>query len=141
MRSAIVSSMGSVMQDPKIDFIPFVSRFGEEDDDTVIICSDGVSDFVSIDEIEIAMSLDIPFSQKIQSICELALKNGSTDNVSAIGIKPYETDQQLSILSGEFNEEEPIEEPEIEIAVEEKQMADESIAELEEFITELEQEK
>ena len=140
MRSAIISSMGSVMQDPKIDFIPFVSRFGEENDDTVIICSDGVSDFVSIDEIEIALSLDIPFGDKIESICELALKNGSTDNVSAIGIKPYETDQELTDLTHDFEEVEPIEEPtpEIEIAIEEKQMAEKAIENLEHFISELE---
>lgn len=56
MRSAIISSVGSVLQNPKIDLFPFVSPFGLEYDDTVFIFSDGVSDFISIDEIEIAMS-------------------------------------------------------------------------------------
>lgn len=139
MRSAIVSSMGSVMQDPKIDFIPFVSKFGEEKDDTVLIFSDGVSDFVSVDEIEIAMAMDISFDDKIESICELALKNGSTDNISAVGIKPYATEEEYAQLTHKFVEVEPVDEiePEIEMAVEEKQMAEESIAELEQFISDL----
>lgn len=141
MKSAIVSSMGSVMQEPKIDFIPFVSAFGTENDDMVLICSDGVSDFVTNEEIEVALSLDIAFSEKIESICELALKNGSTDNVSAIGIKSYETDEEFQNITKNHEEIEPVaEEPEIEIAVEEKEMAEQSIAKLEEFITELDQE-
>ena len=92
------------------------------------------------EEIEVALSLDIAFSEKIESICELALKNGSTDNVSAIGIKSYETDEEFQNITKNHEEIEPVEEePEIEIAVEEKEMAEQSIAKLEEFITELDQ--
>ncbi len=138
MRSAIISSMGSVLQKPQIDFTQFVSEFGEEDDDTVFICSDGISDFVSLDEIEIAMSLDLPFKDKIESLCELALKNGSTDNISLIGIKPYRQPEDLEALLKKDSE--PEEEPaqEITIAVEEKQLADDSIASLEQMISNME---
>ena len=136
MRSAIISSMGSMMQNPKIDFIPFVPEFGADKDDTVIICSDGLSDHFTTDEIEIAMSLELPFRDKMESLCELALEKGSTDNISIIGIKPYNTDEEYQVLVNE-KVEEPEPEPEIEVAIEEKQMAEESIANLEQFISEL----
>ena len=136
MRSAIISSMGSMMQNPKIDFIPFAPEFGADKDDTVIICSDGLSDHFTTDEIEIAMSLELPFRDKMESLCELALEKGSTDNISIIGIKPYNTDEEYQVLVNE-KVEEPEPEPEIEVAIEEKQMAEESIANLEQFISEL----
>lgn len=140
MRNAIISSMGSVLQLPQIDFVPFVSGFGIESDDAVIICSDGVSDFVTLDEIEIALSLDLSFRDKIESICELALKKGSTDNISVVGIKPYNSEEEYHDLIRERlkTESDIKKEPEIEVAIEEKQMADESIASLEQFISELE---
>lgn len=133
MRSAIISSMGSLLQEPKIDFIPFVTEFGAEVDDLVIICSDGISDHLTTDEIEIAMSLDLPLRDKLESLCELALRKGSTDNISIVGIKPYNTDEEYKNLIND-----KLSEPEIEVAIEEKQMADESIADLEQFISELE---
>lgn len=135
MRSAIISSMGSVLQNPKIDFFPFVSPFGLEDDDTVFICSDGVSDFITTDEIEIAMSLEVPFKDKIEALCELALKSGSTDNISIIGIKPFKSSEEYENITSPkaFEEEEFVPQ----VAVEEKDLADQSIASLEKFITDL----
>lgn len=135
MRSAIISSMGSVLQNPKIDFFPFVSPFGLEDDDTVFICSDGVSDFITTDEIEIAMSLEVPFKDKIEALCELALKSGSTDNISIIGIKPFKSSEEYENITSP----KAIEEEEFvpQVAVEEKDLADQSIASLEKFITDL----
>ncbi|MGN1133259.1 MAG: PP2C family protein-serine/threonine phosphatase [Oscillospiraceae bacterium] len=132
MRSAIISSVGSIIQNPIIDVIPFVSDIGELEDDAIIICSDGVSGSISSEEMDIALSFDMPFKDKIQTLYELALKNGSTDNVSVIGIKPYKSDEEyLKYVFPPIVEEEP---KEIEIAVEEKQLADESIEKLEKLI-------
>lgn len=101
VKNAIVSSIGSVLQSPKIEHIDFVNPFGREQDDTVLICSDGFSDFVSEDEIEIAMKLtEMNFKEKIQALCELAMRNGSTDNVSVIGIKPWKTQEEYERLIG-----------------------------------------
>lgn len=135
MRSAIISSMGSVIQNPKIDCIPFISEFGAEDDDTVFICSDGASDFVSADEIEVAMSLELPLKDKIEALCELALKNGSTDNLTILGIKPFksEEDYERIVSARSVCEEEFIPQ----VATEEKALADQSIAVLEQIITDL----
>lgn len=133
MRSAIISSMGSVMQEPKIDCIPFTTPFGCESDDTVFICSDGVSDFLSTDEIEIAMSLEIPLKDKVEALCELALKNGSLDNISIVAIKPYNSPDELEQITCYPVKEEFIPE----IATEEKGLADQSISDLEQLIIDL----
>ena len=75
------------------------SGFGKEPDDMILITSDGFSDCVSPEEIEIGMELDIPIAKKLSALFHLALKNGSTDNLSVIGIKPYIDDEELRILT------------------------------------------
>lgn len=103
VKNAIVSSIGSVLQPPDIEHFDFIAPFGAEDDDVVIICSDGASDFLSDDEIEIAMKADsMTFREKIEALCELAMRNGSTDNVSIIGIKPWSTKEEYEKLIGGF---------------------------------------
>ncbi len=135
MRSAIISSVGSVLQNPKIDLFPFVTTFGLEYDDTVFIFSDGVSDFISTDEIEIAMSLELPFKDKIEALCELALKSGSTDNISVIGIKPFNSSEEYdNIIAPKIVRKEEFVP---QVAIEEKDLADKSIACLEKFINDL----
>ncbi len=100
-QNAIVSSVGSVVQDPQIDHFRFVTPFGEEEDDTVLICSDGLSDFITRDELEIAMKItSMTFSEKLEALCQLAIRNGSTDNVSIVGIKPWQTPEQYEQLTG-----------------------------------------
>lgn len=101
VKNAIVSSVGSVLQKPNIQHVDFVTPFGKDDDDTVLICSDGVSDYVSADEFEIAMRIThMTFKEKLEALCELAVRNGSTDNVSIIGIKPWKTQEEYEKLIG-----------------------------------------
>ncbi|MBR1739964.1 MAG: serine/threonine-protein phosphatase [Ruminococcus sp.] len=105
-RKAIVSSLGSTQNEPDIAQTPLVSEFGEEPDDMIIIVSDGVSDYVSLNEFEIGLGMDLPISDKLIAIAKLALINGSTDNVSILGVKPYIDDEELRALtdSGKFEE-------------------------------------
>lgn len=98
-RSGIISAMGSSQSDPEIAQTPLITEFGEEPDDMMIIVSDGVSDFVSEGEMEIGLSMDLPVSEKIIALAKLAVMNGSTDNVSVIGIKPYIDDEELRALT------------------------------------------
>ncbi len=81
----ITSSIGNPYQEPKIDILEISHILNK--DDAVIMCSDGVSDFVGEDEIEVTMGLDISFDEKINALLQLALERGSTDNVSVIGVK------------------------------------------------------
>lgn len=81
----ITSSIGNPYKKPEINVIEVCRNFSEGD--VVILCSDGVSDFVGEREIEVAMSLDIPFDEKINALLELAMERGSTDNLSIVGVK------------------------------------------------------
>ena len=101
LANAIVSSVGSSTNDPEIEIIPLVTRFGKEPDDMILIVSDGVSDYVSEQQLEIGMGLDLPIAQKLEAIAQLALDNGSTDNISIIGIKPYNSHRELQMLTSE----------------------------------------
>ncbi|MBO6141352.1 MAG: serine/threonine-protein phosphatase [Ruminococcus sp.] len=87
MRATIISSVGSVHQAPKPQYVPLVTRIGDANKvDIIILCSDGVSDYVSIDEMQIILSMDTLFDDKIKMIHRLAQRNGSTDNMSVIGL-------------------------------------------------------
>ena len=122
LRNAIVSSLGSVLQRPNIEHVEFPVPFGRDEDDVVIIMSDGVSDFVSQDEIEIALQLEgKSFGEKLEALCELAVRNGSTDNMSIVGIKPWETVEQYRALT-------KTEAPAVPLTPEEEQKAKETEA-------------
>lgn len=81
----ITSSIGNPYEEPTIDITEISQKLNE--DDAVIICSDGVSDYVWESEIEVAFGLDISFDEKIKALLQLALERGSTDNLSIVGIK------------------------------------------------------
>ncbi|MCR5479901.1 MAG: serine/threonine-protein phosphatase [Ruminococcus sp.] len=101
LQNAIVSSIGSLSNDPEIEVVQLVTRFGKEPDDMILIVSDGISDFVSEQQLEIGMGLDLPIGQKLEAIAQLAADNGSQDNISIIGIKPYITKQELEAITSD----------------------------------------
>ena len=98
---SVDQTYGRVLQDPQIEHFRFVNPFGEEPDDTVLICSDGLSGFITKDELEIAMQItSMSFNEKLEALVQLAIRNGSTDNVSIVGIKPWTTPEQYERLTG-----------------------------------------
>lgn len=99
--NAIVSSVGSLANEPEVELVQLVTRFGKEPDDMILIVSDGVSDYVSEQQLEIGMGLDLPIGQKLEAIAQLAVDNGSVDNISIVGIKPYITKQELEAITTE----------------------------------------
>ena len=101
LENAIVSSVGSVTNDPEVELVPLVTSFGKEPDDTILIVSDGISDYVTEQQLEIGMGLDLPLSQRLEAIAQLALDNGSVDNLSIVGIKPYITKRELENITSE----------------------------------------
>lgn len=98
-RSAIISSLGSTSSDPDIVQTPLGTDFGFEPDDMIIICSDGVSDFVTNEEFEIGLNMDLSISEKLMAIAQLAQLNGSADNITIVGVKPYLDDDELAALT------------------------------------------
>ncbi|MBE6837297.1 MAG: serine/threonine-protein phosphatase [Ruminococcus sp.] len=84
-KNIITSSVGNPYKLPKVDVCVVSECFCEGC--VVVLCSDGVSDFVGEREIEAAMELEVSFDEKIHALSQLALERGSTDNVSVIGVK------------------------------------------------------
>lgn len=62
-------------------------KLGETDDEVIIIMTDGVSNFISKGEFEVAMKMDLPLNRKIDAIARLAVNNGSDDNISIAAVK------------------------------------------------------
>lgn len=83
-KNIITSSLGTPSGLPRVDIFPVAEKLSPGE--AVILCSDGVSDFVGCMEIEAAMSLDTDFGEKIKALAELALERGSSDNVSVAGV-------------------------------------------------------
>ena len=77
--------LGNTKCIPSIQIKPLKMKISGND--IVIICSDGFSDFVSEDEIQIGMSLDIPLKERIKTLAQLALERGSTDNITIVAVK------------------------------------------------------
>ena len=92
-RNVIISSIGGDRLPPKIDITTIGAPFGVLVNDTIIICTDGVSDYVGKTEIEVCMGLELPFEEKIDALYRLALSRGSCDNLSIIGITTFETEE------------------------------------------------
>ncbi|MFT3950614.1 MAG: serine/threonine-protein phosphatase [Oscillospiraceae bacterium] len=88
----ITAALGIAAENPSVDIIPIGGRLGECADEALILCSDGISDFVGADEIEICLSLDADFKAKIEALFDLALEKGTADNLSIIGIRPVYPD-------------------------------------------------
>ena len=57
-------------------------RFG----DVVLICSDGLSDYVPRGEIEEILSWPMRLSKRLQCLTEAAIDHGSKDNITAVGV-------------------------------------------------------
>lgn len=54
--------------------------------DILLLCSDGLSDYVTSPEIEEILAMPKPLVRRLQLLIELALDNGSTDNITIIGL-------------------------------------------------------
>jgi len=66
---------------------PYTSEGYFEDDDVFIVCSDGLTDMVSLQEINAVVSLDLPADKAAPKLLDMALKNGGKDNITLIYIK------------------------------------------------------
>lgn len=66
----------------RIDVITHRERFRRND--MLMLCSDGVSDYINIDEIENALIMDGELSKKADAIIDKIYSNGAGDNISLI---------------------------------------------------------
>ena len=83
-KSAITRYLGN---ETFTDNTPYIGVEEYTQGDIWLICSDGLSDFLSYEEMEEILLDDTTLGNKTKTLVELALANGSDDNVSAILVK------------------------------------------------------
>lgn len=84
-RHVIFPVLGNAKYSPLIQFKPM--RMKISGNDIILICSDGVTDYVTYDELDICMSLDLSLAERIEALKELATDRGSTDNITIVALK------------------------------------------------------
>lgn len=87
-KNVIFPVLGNIHNDPNID----IRSYGEKMKygDVLLICSDGLSDYVSSYDIENILSLSKPMTKRLKILLDLSLSNGSKDNISVIALSYYE---------------------------------------------------
>ena len=83
-RNIIFPAFGNVSTKPKIDISPITG--GTEYGDVLILCSDGLSDYVSPIDMEEIMELPRSLPERLQMLLEKASANQSKDNITVAAI-------------------------------------------------------
>lgn len=83
-KNVIFPVLGSTAEEPD----PCITEIegGVQHGDIIIICSDGLSDYITRGEFEEILALPMRLSRRISKLVEAAIKNGSPDNISVVGI-------------------------------------------------------
>lgn len=61
--------------------------------DIILMCSDGLSDYVDIEVMEKVLSFDIPLSEKADEMLKKVYENGAGDNISFILIEKKQSEE------------------------------------------------
>lgn len=87
-RNIIFPVLGNISSKPKIDvdLIPDGIQYG----DILILCTDGLSDYVTTLEMEEILDKPKSLPKRLEMLVQKALDNGGSDNVSVIGVVYYE---------------------------------------------------
>ncbi|MBQ8928041.1 MAG: serine/threonine-protein phosphatase [Oscillospiraceae bacterium] len=83
-RNIIFPVLGNLTSMPVFDIRVQEDRiaFG----DVMLLCSDGLSDYASSSEIEEILALPKPLVRRLRLLTELALENGSSDNITIVAM-------------------------------------------------------
>ena len=83
-KNLVLSAMGAVSKQPE----PEVSKISKSFDigDIYMLCSDGLSDYMLDADIEAVLIQPIPLTQRLQRLYDLAINNGSSDNISIVAV-------------------------------------------------------
>lgn len=83
-RNIIFPVFGNVDTLPQIDLIPIED--GMQYGDILLLCTDGLSDYVSALEMEEILEMPISLHKRLSLLVRKALANNSTDNITIIAI-------------------------------------------------------
>lgn len=67
--------------------------------DVLLLCSDGLSDYVSTNEMEEILALPKPLVRRLRLLTDLALENGGSDNITIIAMMRMADENNRSGLS------------------------------------------
>ena len=83
-RNLIFPAIGHLREDPS----PFITEIkgGIKSGDLMILCSDGVSDHISVGDFEEILSWPMRLSRRLRHLVSSAADNGSPDNMTAVGL-------------------------------------------------------
>ena len=85
IKHVIISSLGNTKQYPMVDLTNISEKL--ETGDTLMICSDGISDKLSGSDIKTVLGLSETIGKKAERLIDMAAKKGSRDNLSIILIE------------------------------------------------------
>jgi len=83
-RNIIFPAFGNVNTPPKIDVSPLDGGF--DFGDVLLMCSDGLSDYVSPLDMEEIMELPRSLPERLEMLVKKALGNGGSDNVTIVAV-------------------------------------------------------
>ena len=95
-RNIISPAFGNMKNDPTIDITELED--GLEYGDILLLCSDGLSDFLSSYEIQEIMQLPKPLRKRLDMLAAAALIRGGNDNITAVACL-YEYDSAAAKLN------------------------------------------
>lgn len=83
-RNVIFPVLGNIADDP----VPEITEIdgGIKKGDLIIICTDGLSDYLTKGEFEDTLAKPMRLSKRLRALIDTAIKNGSPDNVTVVGI-------------------------------------------------------
>lgn len=87
-RNIIFPVFGNLKSAPKVDTV--LLEDGMEYGDLLLLCTDGLSDYVSVLDIEEILEMPKNLNTRLHLLVNKALENGSKDNITVIAIVYYE---------------------------------------------------
>ncbi|MCM1578318.1 MAG: protein phosphatase 2C domain-containing protein [Ruminococcus sp.] len=83
-RNVIFPVLGNIADDPD----PIITEIegGILPGDLIIICTDGLSDYLTPGQFEEILALPMRLPKRLRRLIDAAVENGSTDNITAVGI-------------------------------------------------------
>lgn len=82
-RNLIFPVIGNIADDPS----PEIKEIEDlKQGELIIICTDGLSDYITRGEFEDILSLPMNLAKRLRRLTDAAIKNGSPDNITVVGI-------------------------------------------------------
>lgn len=83
-KNVIFPVLGNISDDPVPDIIEIEG--GIKKGDLIIICTDGLSDYITKGEFEEALAQPMKLSKRLRLLIDTAMENGSRDNATAVAV-------------------------------------------------------